>query len=489
MYKKLSDDERRVLLEFVERMNPDADDSRESIRHVFLPLPEYRRVLDDHVVLVLGDRGVGKSALFLFLQSEARRVLEPTGKPHDWIVGFSESGIEHPAPLALEQIVAERDTAEVAARAFWLGHLLGRVAHTVASEVPPPSSWQAWNAAPTNPKTWIGAFIDPTEVLLWLDRVDHELEQRQRVVVVTYDHLDRIGVRNREARRRLLPPLLALWLSFSNRYRFLRTKIFLRQDLFRESVPQTSDASKLQARAATIRWTTPALYRLLLRHMAESGKELRSWLQSGVKGIQLIEDEGLGWMPPMDLPEKGKISQQTFMEHLVGKAMGDTTDPRAGYPHKWVPARLADANGAIAPRSMITLFRSAAEHALKEGPKADHLRLLTPDEMKEGLRETSDRRVSELAEEHPVVERLRHLAHDKLPLSVMDASSRLARPRPDDPDGFGDSGERVLEELARLGVVAPAGKDRIDVPDIYRLHFGIRRAGQKVAVGARVAAR
>jgi hypothetical protein len=479
--KSLDDSQRRELLEHLEKMNPDADVSPENIARIFLPLPEYKRVLDDRVVLVLGDRGVGKSALFHFLQTKARAELEPSGVAHEWVVGFSESGVDHPAPLILEQLVSERATAESAARSFWLGHLAGRLAQALEGSVPPPVAYVRWKESPTDPSQWIAAFADPTQVLLWFDRVEGYFRAKNQVLVVTYDHLDRIGVRNRDARRQLLPPLLALWLSLSNRYRALRAKIFLRQDLFRESVPQTSDVSKLQARAETIHWTKTALYRLLLRHFASTGEPLRDWMQKGVKGIPLKQDELLGWLPPEDFPETGTISQQAFMEHLVGSTMGNTTDPRAGYPHRWVLARLADANAAIAPRSMVTLFWSAARHALTVGPRAGYLRLLTPEEMKEGLRETSDRRVAELVEEHPVVERLKQLVPRTLPLKVQDAVQLLSNPLPDDPDRFGDSGARVLEELERLGVIARVAKERIDVPDIYRLRFGVQRTGQKVA--------
>lgn len=485
--KSLDPEARKRLLEDFERLNPDADATSGNISRLFLPLPEYRRVLDDRVVLVLGDRGVGKSALFHFLQSDARSNLEHSGERRAWIVGFSESGLDHPAPLALEQLVIDKGTSEDSARSFWLGHLVGRIAASFGEAFPLiPPGFAAWRGAPTNPSAWIEQFKNPTDVLLWLDSVERQLATQGRVIVVTYDHLDRIGVRNREARRRLLPPLLALWLSFSNRYNCIKAKIFLRQDLFRESVPQTSDVSKLQARAETIRWTTSALYRLLIRHMAESGEGLRDWLQQGMNGIPLENAPSLGWMPPADLPETGPISQVAFMEHLIGKAMGDTTDPRAGYPHRWVPARLADANGAIAPRSMITLFWSASRHALTVGPQAGYLRLLTPDEMKSGLRDTSERRVSELAEEHPVVERLRLMATTTLPQSTIDTTELLSKSSPDDPDGFGSAGERVVDELFRLGVFSRVGKDRIDVPDIYRLHFGIRRKGQKVATSEKL---
>lgn len=484
--KSLDSDKRKQLLEDFQRLNPDADATAGNISRLFLPLPEYRRVLDDRVVLVLGDRGVGKSALFHFLQSDARAKIETANEHRAWIVGFSESGLDHPPPLALEQLVADKATSEESARSFWLGHLVGRIADSVGAAVAPePPGITSWRSAPTNPTAWIGQFRDPTGLLLWLDSVERHLANQRKVIVVTYDHLDRIGVRNREARRRLLPPLLALWLSFSNRYNCIKAKIFLRQDLFRESVPQTSDVSKLQARAETIRWTTSALYRLLIRHMAESGAGLREWLQQGMNGIPLENDASLGWMPPTDLPETGPVSQVAFMEHLVGKAMGDTTDPRAGYPHRWVPARLADANGAIAPRSMITLFWSAARNALSVGPQAGYLRLLTPDEMKNGLRDTSERRVSELAEEHPVVERLRSMTATTLPLSIPETTELLSTILPDDSDGYGSAGDRVVDELFRLGVFSRVGKDRIDVPDIYRLHFGIKRKGQKIATAVK----
>lgn len=49
-----------------------------------------------------------------------------------------------------------------------------------------------------------------------------------------------------------------------------------------------------------------------------------------------------------------------------------------------------------------------------------------------------------------------------------------------DEDGFGTAGDRVLDKLVRLGVIQRVAKDRIDIPDIYRLHFKIDRRGQKV---------
>jgi hypothetical protein len=188
-------------------------------------------------------------------------------------------------------------------------------------------------------------------------------------------------------------------------------------------------------------------------------------------------------MPPEDLPEEGKPSQAMLMAHLVGERMGSGTDPRSGYSWRWVPNHLKDAHGIIAPRSMITLFKSAASHALNETPRGNFMRLLAPEELKEGLRETSHRRVVEMQEEHPVIMRLELLKDISLPASAAHVIGALSKMSDEVEDDFGAAGDRILDELARLGVVNPLPKDRVDIPDIYRLRFKIGRKGQKVTPG------
>lgn len=82
----------------------------------------------------------------------------------------------------------------------------------------------------------------------------------------------------------------------------------------------------------------------------------------------------------MRQPPTGKGSQDALMSHLVGPRMGKGTDPRTGYSYKWVPNRLADAQGVIAPRSMITSFTSAAKYALGTSPRGTFMRLLAPED-------------------------------------------------------------------------------------------------------------
>ena len=79
--------------------------------------------------------------------------------------------------------------------------------------------------------------------------------------------------------------------------------------------------------------------------------------------------------------------------------------------------------------------------------------------------------------------RLAQLKDVRIPAPVSAVVDALARIPADGDDDFGTAGSRALDELARLGVLDRLPKDRIDIPDIYRLKFRIERKGQKVKPG------
>ena len=57
------------------------------------------------------------------------------------------------------------------------------------------------------------------------------------------------------------------------------------------------------------------------------------------------------------------------------------------------------------------------------------------------------------------------------------AKTLLSKRRPDEPDNALTDGAAVLEELIALGVLSRRKDGPIDVPDIYRYGFGIKRKG------------
>lgn len=477
----LSAADRTSLLDDLQRLRSDADQlDANHLLERFLPLPAHERALSRDVMVVRGERGAGKSMLFKTLgalREAGQPVASLFGRADDadvhWVEGFSEGGTSHPHTEVVARFVATATPEQT--RVMWMGHLVGCLNRDAFGSTRPPEIFvRLWQGQINELTNWVAeADRALPQLTTWLDAVHSEFLISNREVTVLYDHLDKIGTTAPNVRERATASLLALWLSLSNRYRAMRAKIFVREDLFEASLSHSVDASKLRSRSIALSWDVASLYRLLIRQMAAQSLRLREWIGDTVNRIPLDEHSPLGWFPPDPLRETGRPSQAAFVEHLAGKQMGKGV--KKGFVYRWIPDRLQDARGAIVPRSMINLIAYAAEHA-RHDPKAGYMRLLHPQELQAALEQTSLQRVDELAEEHMVVYRLNHLRERIVPIDHSDLVKRLSNPSQKD-DGFEDNGSAVADELARIGVLREREGKRWDVPDIYRYGYGIKRKG------------
>lgn len=472
-------EERDALLTDLRQIAADADlmDPR-----IFLPLPRHDLALRPENLIVRGERGAGKTALFRFITSNQGNRNELRGifpnsqlVASTWIDGFSMTGgMDHPKDDNIHQFGTTATETEL--RMFWMAHLACRLHDGALSHEPPPAEiWEPWLNQRNDIGRWVAAAQQNlAKLTTWLDGLERHLAGRESSVMVMYDQLDRISPFERDIAVRYTNTLLALWMSLISRYRYIHAKIFIREDFFAASQRAFADASKLQSRSIVLDWDKQSLFRVLIRHMACQSEGLRGWIDRGGKSIPIEEHGFLGWMPPASLPETGKVSQKAFVDHLAGETMGKGI--KKGYTYKWIPNRLQDAHVRIVPRSLLNLIGLAADQAKQRGPQASYDRLLTPGELATALEGTSLRRVRELTEDHPVVQRLKNLSGQTVLLDAKVVAAYLAKPF-DEKDGFGDDGQRVMDEFIRLGVLSVRKDGRIDVPDIYRYGFGIKRKG------------
>lgn len=468
--KAYAADERAELLRALSEIPVDADaDDADSVLRTFLPGPQHERALDQRVLVVRGERGAGKTALFQLLHALSRK-----GIPLSEVVrgsadgqrvdGFAESSVGHPPADVIEQFASTAHPEDL--RALWLGHLVGRLRAEDASstELPEPFGTE-YRTQVNNPARWVPAARKQlADLYSWLDVL--ELKGSATCFVV-YDHLDRIGTTNRAVREMVSAGLLSLWLSLSQRYEKIRGKVLLREDIFQATLSSFSDATKLEARSVKLDWNAGRLFALLVRRMsADSG--LRKWL-TDVPGIKLKTRRHLGFMPE---PEFDERDQRTFAKALVGPYMG--AGPTKGFSHTWLVNHLQDAHLNVTPRSLLVLISGGADISLSSGPKAVYRRLLAPHELQQSLEKASQRRVAEISEDYRVVLRLEGLRGKTLFLTRRQVVSALGSQTSN--DGFGDDNEAAFDELVRIGVLADRG-GRIDVPDVYRYGFGIKRKG------------
>ena len=460
---------KELLLEQAERLLVIEAENVAGLATVFLPLYSHRLALRREAVVVLGGRGAGKSALFRLLaelkDGERIRAFFGADVPEArWVEGFSD-GPDHPQQAELDAFAG--DVSDGALRAFWITHLVRRVVASTPHirRQLPSGLGPDWSLDRAESVVTAGAQE--------LDAVEQTLLSAGETVFVAYDHLDRLGQFDRSIRQRYVSTLLALWLSLSNRYKNLRAKIFLREDLFDAAQTTFADAGKLRGRAVSIEWDVPSLYRLVVRYMA-AGDATRDWLRE-VPGLELRAwGPDFGYLPPeMDEP-----LQKAFAERLAGKVMGRGV--KKGYTYRWIPNRLQDGRGRIVPRSVMNLIAYACE-AARSKPLRRGTRLVTPPDLWAALRPMSAARVAEVGEEFPPVRRLAHLQGEQVLLEKALVVARLGEPASGENVSRPMPGEAVFEELVRLGVLVIRadryGKGRIDVPDLYRYGYGILRKG------------
>jgi tetratricopeptide (TPR) repeat protein len=422
------------------------------------------------VLVIRGARGAGKTALFK-LASNIENVetlrsffADPRLPDAKWIDAFSTGRIEHPEVGVLE--AQANHASDTQLRAFWMTHLLRRILDEDPSLGSDSEAVQKiLTVQSSDVSTWLPiAEQELSKVSSALDHVEKQLLGRGRFIFAGYDGLDLIGPFNHEARRRYISALLSLWLSLSTRYRNLRGKVFLREDLFDPAQLGFVDAGKLRARSESIDWSGESLFRLVVRQLADKSAGTMKLLRS-VAGLSL-EDRGEdGWMP-------GQMSyavQRAFAVKIAPRTIGKGV--LKSDAHAWMLARLQDSQERITPRAMLWFLSFAAKHAQTteraKGP------VLDADDLLAALKDTSRSRAGEIQEEYPITRRMERLRGMKIPLSRTKAIEQLQQPVPSEHSTLDARGEMVLDELVRVGVLREMDDGRLDVPDIFRYYFEI----------------
>lgn len=267
-----------------------------------------------------------------------------------------------------------------------------------------------------------------------------------------------------------------LWLKT---FKGLYGKVFLREDQAERTVFNFPDASKLTATKAELTWARHDLHGLLWQRLinapGEHGVALREICAAEQReGVWLVADE----------MKRESESQRRAFERLAGPWMG--RDRRRGVPYTWSVSHLADGRGQTSPRSFLAAIRQAAEDSSERYP--DHAYALHYESIKRGIQKASEIRVTEVAEDYPwVTEVLSVLRGMNVPSTYEDILLRWQEKFPTGPQDIHSERlpaqhasrgwEGIREDLLRLGLIETKKDGRIDMPDLYRVGFGLGRKG------------
>lgn len=417
--------------------------------------------LDAHVVV--GGRGVGKSFWTAALQSGQLRKL----------LGYAASelqGIDVRAGFANAEDIGSYPNADVFSTFLdqngdpydlWRAVILRWVAQRAGESIP-IDSWPITVA-------WLKAEPEAAARLMQ--------QPRDWKGLILFDALDRTSTdwkRMDDIVRGLLRTVL--WLKT---FPGLHAKVFLREDQAERKVFDFPDASKLTATKADLTWARHDLHGLLWQRLINAPNAHGEYLRNVCQGI---EQDGV-WRIAQDMKSESEAQRKAF-EALAGPWMG--RDKRRGVPYTWSVGHLADGRGQTSPRSFLAAIRQAVEDSSERYPQHDYA--LHYESIKRGIQKASEIRVQEMAEDYPwVPDVLSALSGMNVPVEFDTVKEKWEVNFPDGaqairserlPAQHGDRGwDGVREDLQRLGLMETKKDGRIDMPDLYRVGFGLGRKG------------
>jgi hypothetical protein len=464
------------------------DTSQESLTppqrgNLYMPLG-HAKALSISSSVVVGMRGSGKSYWTAVLASRVHREqIAKASRLSDLLttnvcVGFAldPSSDDFPSASVLKALSDKKTNASD----VWYSVILQHAVDMVKKPYPIIGDW----------KRKIEWFSKNRESgLNILSDCDREIAKSGRNLLVVFDALDRLSNDWGEIRG-YIKALLIVALECRSR-RAIKLKVFLRPDMEEdEEIWEFVDSSKLRANIVELRWRPHDLFGLVILNLANSitvGEEFRDEISRVLK-IEWQEDGAAYFLPRM--LSNGEQPARAIIEAISGAWVG--TSAKRGYVYTWIPTHLADARNRLSPRSFLLAFRSAAEWT--EAHEPDHDRALHFRGIQQGVASASQIRVGEISEDYPWVKPLLEAARgltvpchvDDLTVSWPKGLAEVVRkttgaklpPRRFNTDPIRKGRvEALVEDLVELAVLYRTSDERLNIPDIFRVGFGIKRMG------------
>lgn len=447
-------------------------------REIYLP-PAHTKALRLECNLVVGARGVGKSFWTAALGTPALRAslgksvreLEST-EVH---IGFGLTPDIEAFPD--KEVFAKLISDGLEPFVIWKGVIM-RWLSKLEPALIPTDSWR-------ETIHWVEA--NPEDVAKMIQKTNASLSQRGLHGLILFDALDRTS-NDWTQMDRIVRDLLkiVLWLKS---YPRLHAKVFLREDQSDRTITDFPDASKLLANKAELTWASHDLHGLLWQTLCNGygsdGGHLRDLYTSviGTPPVTIDDNNNQLWLVA-DEVKRENTKQRDLFKALAGPWMG--RDPRRGVPYIWSVSHLSDGRGRTSPRSFLAAIRQAAEDSLEKYP--EYVLPLHYESIKRGVQKASQIRVSEMAEDYPwvksVMDPLRGITVPcQFEIIEERWQSELSHELPQlneetlPPQHVERGWSGVRNDLERLGIFERMKDGRVNLPDLYRVGFGLGRRG------------
>ncbi|MFM9952107.1 MAG: P-loop ATPase, Sll1717 family [Saprospiraceae bacterium] len=435
--------------------------SLDNLKNNFFPRKDYKFIFDKTKYLILGEKGAGKTALYAVLgehdYAKALAVFCDANSDElqvtEWVKGMDRN---YPDKAVFDNLDEVQDKY---LRIFWKRMLL----KSLKGEKVNATQWESF----LNDNNSANELVINAELLALND----SLSQNNRIVTVVYDYLDVLISEQNKLRGRLISALLEVWRDAYNRYQNIRTKIFLRKDIFEREVNLT-DKVKFNNHKAEITWEYDQLLNVVWKRIWHSNLTHGTLMEEWFDEIPHTDlGETLGFLP-------GALEQDNreILKKLLGEYMGGNNK---AFPYNWILYHVSDTKRKIQPRSLLNLFSETANKQLEKGTQPGET-LFQPRFMEFANEEVSKRRVQDIREEYPLLEPVfdnlkNYLEQFPVEESQLDEALGKLQINLEVVEI-----KRVLEEIGVLYEYKfhrKGSEKRYHIPDLYLIGMGLKRKG------------
>lgn len=447
------------------------------LTRLFYPRKDYKYIFEKDKFLILGEKGVGKTALFSVLSQKkyANALASYCGvntteiQNTDWVIGFEKGNTDFPDKTNFESL---KDFDSSHFRNYWILLLIRSLSSDVLTNT--ELVLRIKNSEIIDLKS-IAKEENIGELLInILDQVNKSLSILNKTLIIVYDYLD-AGLPDKDALRgKLVSALVSFYYDYINRFSNLKAKIFLRSDIFEREVSGLTDKVKILNYSQKIEWQYDQLLNVVWKRIYEQDKK------SSLFNEFIIEDViTLGSIPNLRNEEEHK----KILDKIFGKNMGGNNK---AYPYNWVRIHIEDTNNKIHPRTLIKLFEQSAKIELGEVeiPKD---RIIRSKNIEIALEKSvSASQVDELKEEYPELENVflnlyNNVSDGRTPINEKDLIDALKK--------LDEEPISIIEKLKNIGVLkdykaykktkSENEEKRYHIPDLYLYGLKFTRKGTR----------
>lgn len=456
--------------------------SNEDLRKRFYPRKDYKFIFEHDRFLILGEKGVGKTALFTVLSQPeyAKDLAEYCGvcdedfSSTEWLVGLenteyypTENNFSNLSELTVTQL-----------KNYWLC-LLIRSIHLRGYDCLGIENFkevdELLKADVANLKNFVVKIEFMEKLETWLNLFQKQCISENKKITIIYDYLDSLIPGESELRGKLIAALISFWFVNLSRYKNIRSKIFLRQDIFdREVQSSLTDKVKIKNYSVELKWEYDQLLNIVWKRMLEDNTSLEVYFKSQLKEkFNIIKGKSnpLGYVPFFS-----EDANRIILDSFLGNYMGSNNK---AFPYNWIIYHLSDTHSNISPRSILTLFTVTARNQLYDTKPYDQI--IRPYNMEISMEVVSKIRLDDLKEEFPEFEDIFNNLKEyvpQFPVEEKELKNALTKIKHDN-EGI----QEIIEKLMTIGVMKsykPKTKDtslRYHIPDIYLIGMNLKRTG------------